>query len=59
MLLLERMWGQVAQLGRIGAALTDARRQFRAVRGYRDMRRLLTAPASRGGGVVTRDHRAA
>jgi len=43
----------------IGAALTDASRRFRAVRGYRDMKRLLAALAARAEGVVTSDRKAA
>lgn len=43
----------------IGAALTDASRRFRAVRGYRDMKRLLSALAARANGVVTINRKAA
>lgn len=43
----------------IGAALTDASRRFRAVRGYRDMKRLLAALAARTEGLVTTNRKAA
>lgn len=43
----------------IGAALTDASRRFRAVRGYRDMKRLLSALAQRAEGATTINHKAA
>ena len=43
----------------IGAALTDASKRFRAVRGYRDMKRLLSALAKRAEGVTTTDRKAA
>ena len=43
----------------IGAALTEASRRFRAVRGYRDMKRLLTALAQRAHGVTTIRRKAA
>jgi transposase-like protein len=43
----------------IGAALTDASRRFRAVRGYRDMKRLLAALAARAERVVTINRKAA
>jgi putative transposase len=36
----------------IGAALTDASRRFRAVRGYRDMKRLLSALAKRADSIT-------
>jgi transposase-like protein len=42
----------------IGAALTDASRRFRAVRGYRDMTRLLSALASRAEGILTTHRKA-
>lgn len=43
----------------IGAALTDASHRFRAVRGYRDMKRLLTALAVRAEGAITTANRKA
>ena len=43
----------------IGAALTDASHRFRAVRGYRDMKRLLSALAKRAEGITTIDRKAA
>jgi transposase-like protein len=43
----------------IGAALTDASRRFRAVRGYRDMKRLMTALAKRAESITTVDRKAA
>lgn len=43
----------------IGAALTDASRRFRAVRGYRDMKRLLTALAKRAAAITTIDRKVA
>lgn len=43
----------------IGAALTDASRRFRAVRGYRDMKRLLTALANRAEGLAGINRKAA
>jgi transposase-like protein len=43
----------------IGAALTDASRRFRAVRGYRDMQRLMTALAKRAELITTVDRKAA
>ena len=43
----------------IGAALTDASSRFRAVRGYRDMKRLLNALAKRAEGTSAIDHKAA
>jgi len=43
----------------IGAALTDASGRFRAVRGYRDMKRLLNALAKRAEGISATDHKAA
>jgi transposase-like protein len=43
----------------IGAALTDASRRFRAVRGYRDMKRLLSALAQRAEGATTINRKAA
>lgn len=43
----------------IGAALTDARRRFRAVRGHRDMKRLTSALAKRAESVTAIDRKAA
>lgn len=43
----------------IGAALTDASRRFRAVRGYRDMKRLLSALTKRAEGVTAINRKAA
>jgi transposase-like protein len=43
----------------IGAALTDASKRFRAVRGFRDMKRLLSALAKRAQGVTPIDRKAA
>jgi transposase-like protein len=43
----------------IGAALTDASRRFRAVRGYRDMKHLLRALAKRAAGITTINRKAA
>jgi transposase-like protein len=43
----------------IGAALTDASRRFRAVRGYRDMKRLLAALEARAEGAAKIDRKAA
>lgn len=43
----------------IGAALTDASRRFRAVRGYRDMKRLITALTKRAEAITTIDRKAA
>ena len=43
----------------IGAALTDASGRFRAVRGYRDMKRLVNALAKRAQGTSAIDHKAA
>ena len=43
----------------IGAALTDASRRFRTVRGYRGMKRLLNALAKRAEATTAIDHKAA
>jgi transposase-like protein len=43
----------------IGAALTDASRRFRAVRGYRDMKRLLAALAQRAETIASINRKAA
>lgn len=43
----------------IGAALTDASRRFRAVRGYRDMKHLMTALAKRAEAITTINRKAA
>jgi putative transposase len=43
----------------IGAALTDASGRFRAVRGYRDMKRLLSALAKRAEGIAAIHRKAA
>lgn len=50
--------GQMA-LRWIGAALTDASRRFRAVRGHRDMKRLLSALAQRAAAATLINRKAA
>lgn len=55
-----KRWRDAQMLLRwIGAALTDASRRFRAVRGYRDMKRLLSALANRAPRDVTINRKAA